>query len=88
MKRFVASLALPLVGAGLVTAGFLYGLEFANIPYQDPTPELQANWEYHHSIAATTMKIGGGIFLLGSLGSSCLLMWVWLSQTSAIGAED
>jgi hypothetical protein len=50
MKRIFKTLALPLVGFSIVLSGLVYDALFVGIPYQDPTPELQARNDSHRSI--------------------------------------
>ena len=56
-----------LIAAGLLlmVGGFIYDVLFAGIPYQDPTPELSANYARHSHIASTIRWCGGWLFLLG-----------------------
>jgi hypothetical protein len=67
MSRFWPWILLA-VGAALVAGGFGYDLMFAGIPYQDPPPELAAQYERHQRIAATLGDIGLGIGGAGLLG--------------------
>lgn len=57
-----------LIAAGLVlvVAGFIYNVLFAGIPYQDPTPEMSANYDRHAHIASAICWCGFVFFLLGS----------------------
>jgi len=45
--------------------GFVYDIIFAGIPYPDPTPEHQSDWQLQKFIASIFYKTGGIIFLLG-----------------------
>jgi uncharacterized membrane protein YidH (DUF202 family) len=56
---------LLLLGSLLIVAGFLYDLAFAGIPYQDPTPSLQANWELQQNVAAFIIITGVIVFIAG-----------------------
>jgi hypothetical protein len=56
------------LGTALVVGGFGYDLMFAGIPYQDPPPELAAQYGRHQRIAATLGDIGLGIGGAGLLG--------------------
>lgn len=69
MKRIIKSAALPLLGIGLILAGFAYDVFFAGIPYQDPTTELQAQWEFHQSVANILYRSGGVVLLCGILAA-------------------
>ena len=52
MKRLGA---LALLCLAVVVVGFLYDIYFAGIPYQDPTPDLQARWNFHKSVSSAIM---------------------------------
>lgn len=52
------------LGLAIIAAGFLYDVEFAGIPYQDPTPELTAKYNFHSSVASWIMRAGLGVCLL------------------------
>ena len=56
-----------LVVGGLVVVlfGFLYGSIFAGIPFQDPTPEMSADYEFHFSVANIILVTGCVGLLLG-----------------------
>ena len=56
---------MAMLGMAIVAAGFIYDIMFAGIPYQDPTPEMQARWEFHANIAFWIISAGGIIFCLG-----------------------
>ena len=60
-------LVTPLLGLGLFIAGFGYDMTFAGLPYQDPTPEMQARWQFHHVLASKIYLAGGVVFLFGLL---------------------
>lgn len=59
-------LLLNAAGLCLLVIGFIYDLEFAGIPYQDPTPEMSARYAFHSHIASDFYWIGGGAILVGS----------------------
>jgi hypothetical protein len=71
--RFVRSIALPVIGIGVFLAGFVYDVLFAGIPYQDPTPELQAKWEFHRNVAGVFYRAGGVVFLVGLVALPIML---------------
>ena len=73
MKRTLKILGLPLVGLLILIAGFLYFVIFAGLPYPDPTPELQAEWNYHENISWIILKIGGFVLFVGLLAIPFLL---------------
>jgi hypothetical protein len=65
MKR---RLPLLLIAAGiaLFLGGFAYDFEFAGIPYQDPTPQMQANYDFHARVASVIRWLGVGVILFGA----------------------
>jgi hypothetical protein len=71
MKWIVATAPL-LLGLCICAAGFMYDLLYAGIPYQDPPPALQADYNVHASIAAAIETIGllvmavGAVWLIGN----------------------
>ena len=71
--RFLKSIAAPLLGILFLVTGFIYDLLFAGIPYQDPTAELQAKYDFHSSVAGLFYKTGGIVFLLGLLAIPVIL---------------
>lgn len=66
MKRFWP-LILIAAGIFLLLGGFFYDVIFAGIPYQDPTPEMSARYDFHAHIASVIRWIGFGVFLFGSI---------------------
>ena len=73
MKRGLKILALLLLGLLILIAGFLYFVTFAGLPYPDPTPELQAQWQYHENISWIILKIGGFVLFIGLIAIPFLL---------------
>ena len=65
MKRLIKTLAAPGIGMLIVMSGFVYDVVSAGIPYQDPTPELQARYDFHSAVAGSLYTTGGVVFLLG-----------------------
>jgi hypothetical protein len=65
MKRLLKAMAAPGIGILIVISGFVYDVVFAGIPYQDPTPELQARYDFHSAVAGSLYTTGGVVFLLG-----------------------
>ena len=55
-------------GLILVLVWFVYGSIFAGIPYQNPTPEMSANYAFHSSVSGTILVIGLGALLIGMVG--------------------
>ena len=70
-RRFTL-VALPFIGALVVVGGFAYDIAFAGIPYQDPTPDLQARYTFHRSVAGWMYK-SGAILLVGGVVSRPLI---------------
>ena len=66
-----------LLGGGLLVAGLLYDVQYAGIPYQDPTPQQQAQYDLHSSIASRLMGAGAVLMLAG-------LLWLTYLLTSGI----
>ena len=66
MKRH---LSLILIGLGMLVliSGFVYDLMFAGIPYQDPTPEMSARYDFHARVASIFYLLGSGAFLIGTV---------------------
>jgi len=73
MKRFLSTAAAPVIGILIVISGFVYDVLFAGIPYQDPTPELQAQYNFHSSVAGWFYKTGGILFLVGLIAIPIIL---------------
>ena len=67
MKRIIKIIVLPVIGFVIALTGFVYDVMFAGIPYQDPTPELQAGYNFHSSVAGMLYKTGGIVLLIGLL---------------------
>lgn len=53
------------VGFALSIAGLVYDILFAGIPYQDPSPRLQAAYLEQALIATQLIRIGGFVTFLG-----------------------
>ncbi|MEP1444408.1 MAG: hypothetical protein ABJK39_15485 [Hyphomicrobiales bacterium] len=54
-------------GAILVVSGFAYDLLFAGLPYQDPSPEIQASWIFHKGVAESIMVAGVTVLGIGCI---------------------
>lgn len=80
MRKFPAR---SLVVGGLIVIffGFVYGSIFAGIPYQDPTPEMSANYDFHFSVSNIIVVIGLGALLLGMIGAVAKFMFKKLGKT-------
>ena len=55
---------LPLL---LLIGGFIYGFLFAGIPYQDPTPEMSADYARSSRIASVIYWLGLAAVLAGGV---------------------
>ena len=73
MKRFWLY-GLIMLGITIIFFGFFYDVLFAGIPYQDPTPAMVANYNFHAAIASMIRWIGAGISLLGII--VIMVRWV------------
>jgi ABC-type antimicrobial peptide transport system permease subunit len=80
MRNFPARL---LVVGGLIVIlfGFVYGLIFAGIGYQDPTPEMSANYAFHFSVSSIILVIGFGSMFLGIVCAVANFIFKKLSKT-------
>jgi hypothetical protein len=67
-------IAVGLLGAGFLTlaTGVVYDLMFAGIPYQDPSPELQARYRFHSRVAGVLLGTGLILAVVGSAGATLL----------------
>jgi len=79
MRRFWP-LILIAVGLLFLVGGFIYDVMFAGIPYQDPTPEISARYAHHARVASVICRVGGGVFLFGSLAGIIRLVVRWFRQ--------
>ena len=68
MRKFPARF-LIISGIIVILFGFVYGSIFAGIPYQDPTPEMSANYNFHSRVSNIILVIGLGSLFLGMLGA-------------------
>lgn len=73
MKRIITTIGLPALGVLIVLTGFVYDVLFAGIPYQDPTPELQARYDLHSGVANVFYMSGGIVILIGLL----VIPFIW-----------
>ena len=83
MRRRLLTIAISLLGLCLVAAGFVYDVQYAGIPYQDPTAEQQAQYELHSSIASRVRSVGGVLMLAGFLLFICqVISFLWRRRGS------
>ncbi len=73
--RWVIPAAAVALGFAVAVAGFAYDLAFAGLPYQDPTPEMQARWQYHSGVASVIELSGVGVLLVGVAGLVVVGVW-------------
>jgi hypothetical protein len=73
--RWVVPIAVAVMGLAVTVVGFAYDLAFAGLPYQDPTPEMQARWRYHSGVASAIELSGAGILLLGVVALVVVALW-------------
>jgi hypothetical protein len=66
VKRFLPVLLL-VAGMAFLGGAFVYRVLFAGIPYQDPTPEMTANYDRHARIAGGLALIGATTLLAGAV---------------------
>jgi hypothetical protein len=71
--RFIKTIALPLLGILIVIMGFVYDVLFAGIPYQDPTPAMQARYDFHSAVAGWIQASGGILLLVGFIAIPIIL---------------
>jgi len=73
MKR-LWPLCLIATGLLVVVIGFIYDVEYAGIPYQDPTPEMSALYNHYAHIASLIRWLGFAIFLAGVIAGMIRLV--------------
>lgn len=61
-------------GFVLILAWFVYATIFAGIPYQDPTPEMTANYAFHSRVSNIILAFGLGALLIGIVGGLSKLL--------------
>ena len=59
------------MGILLIISGFVYDVFFAGIPYQDPTPAMIQQYNFHRSIANITELIGLIVIIVSIIGNIC-----------------
>ena len=59
------SIGLLVLGVIIIFAGFVYDILLAGIPYQDPTPAMLANYNFHSQVASIIRWSGLGITAIG-----------------------
>jgi hypothetical protein len=66
-RRRIRPSVLVALSAVLLAAGFVYDLLFAGIPYQDPTPDMTARYEYHAAIASLFYWTAGVTIVMSAI---------------------
>ena len=61
------------LGLIIIFGGFVYDVLFAGIPYQDPTPEMLASYNFHAQIASIIRWSGMAICSIG--GVATFIQW-------------
>lgn len=85
-KHFIiGAVVLVAIGFGIMMVGLLYDIMYAGIPYQDPTPELAAEYAVSKAVADTLFLIGASVASCGSLfaiGAAARAVWFLLKPSS------
>ena len=81
--KLLKIIALPAAGLAVALAGLVYGVLFAGIPYQDPTPAMQARWEFHDQVS-NVLIFSGGLCLLGGIVAA---PFIWLRLKRGRGQD-
>jgi hypothetical protein len=84
-RRLSGAVALVVISGTLIIAGgFAYDVIFAGIPYQDPTPAMQARYDFHANVASTLYRVG---ILAVSAGGMAAVILAIVSRLVAREAE-
>ena len=67
--------ALLIVGIVLLIGGFGYDITYVNMPYQDPTPEMEARWNRDRGVAEILMMAGAVILVVGIITGVSTIWW-------------
>lgn len=70
-RLIIGTVVLVGLGFAVMMAGFVYDILYAGIPYQEPPPDLAADYAVSRTVAETLFVVGA---LIASLGS---LMAIW-----------
>ena len=84
--RWVMPVTAVAFGFAVTVAGFAYDLVFAGLPYQDPTPEMQARWRHHSGVASIFELAGVSVLLLGATGLAVVRAWSQVTRHAEPGA--
>lgn len=66
---------LIVIGFSVMFMGLIYDVLFAGIPYQDPTPELLAEYNRNKATATRLFYIGGFFSSAGSIAAVVMAIW-------------
>ncbi len=78
MQRYLPVI-LMMMGGLIILAGFVYDIQFAGIPYQDPTEAMLANYRHHASLAASIRWSGMTFLGMGACVAICRMLLRWVS---------
>jgi hypothetical protein len=67
MRRSLLIIGSLVLGLSLLVSGFLYDVQYAGIPYQDPTDARQVQYNHASAIASGVMSAGIVLVLAGLL---------------------
>jgi hypothetical protein len=85
-SRWLLPVAAIAIGSIVIWTGVLYDVEFAGIPYQDPTPEMESRYRYHSNVASTIQSTGTILLILGMF--ALLVVAIWSSAVRANPGTD
>lgn len=80
--------AVAAFGLAVAVGGFAYDLAYAGLPYQDPTPEMEACWRYHSEVASVIELSGVAILFFGLLGLAGVDLWSSATRDRTQGLES
>lgn len=70
-SRWIRIAAATAMSAGIaaILAGFLYDVLFAGIPYQDPPPDIAADYARHSALASGIRLAGTALLSAGAIAA-------------------
>lgn len=68
--RVFRPITFVLLGLALLLAGFAYLVVMVSVPYPDPTPEMQAQERFHHTVGDAMLAIGLSLAMIGCAWAS------------------
>lgn len=75
LMKALKPIFLVLAGVTIIFVGLVYHTFFGGIPYQDPSPEVYANWLLHSRIGSYVILAGIVIFLVGMIWGIGRMLW-------------